>query len=1096
MLVGHRLKFFMKIIFCLCLLTLFSLEAQQMKLELIESHPTALGTEPLRAYTTLQGTPMSLQSSIEYSKGNIKYVEIFVPGHQWKLQLFEFSILSPNYKRYSGKMGHGETVYNKQRFRSFKGFIEGNNQSNVSMSLANNFFKLRIDDGKEVYIIEPMLSSKLDYVSPEFKQFVFYKTSDIITGKANICNYPKSSIELGNTFRNSIISSVQQAKPCNPCGEIKICLAADNLMFRKYGSDKIITENQMLSILADVQLVFDDEFDNEYVFNVTGTYVADDPMNDPWFGLNNLTAMLNRFAQIGLQLFGASVYNVATLWTTIMDPNGEVGASFQSSICTTNDIYNVCSDYLAFGGRQAVYMTLQAHMIGHNFSMIHDAGIASTIMAPGLPNGSMEWSGLSKKALNDFVKMGDFLGNCIATCPNSSAPVPDFTSDITYGCQPVTIKFKDLSLNTTKWKWRFPGGMPDSSELQNPVVVYKVPGIYPVTLIAGNHRCEVELTQTSYVEINDVPVANFNTGVQGREVFFIDQSLRADSYLWEFGDGETSEDANPFHQYYTDSTYKVKLTVKNDCGMHTIFKDITLVSVPTADFDADTIGACAPGLIYFKDMSSPNSRNWQWEFPGGVPSVSTAKNPVVRYDLPGKYDVKLTVYSSRFNSHITKKEFIIIDSVPVASFSQVVNVGQVDFTSNSRHAKAHFWDFGDGTTSTDANPGHLYTEGDYTVCYVAINNCGTDTLKTNLTIGVVPVAAFQANKQSGCAAYMVQFQNTSQSATDYKWTFPGGNPSTSTDPNPLVTYNTKGKYDVSLIASNVFYSDTSTQKDFVEVRSKPEANFSTSIQGFSVQFTDQTIDGTNYIWDFGDNKASFMKNPVHDYGVEGEFNVKLVVQNICGTDTIIKKVAVYLIPKVGFTASELKGCPPFKVNFKDLSSVDVLSWDWQFESGIPLTSTEQNPSVVFDKKGKYAVKLTVRNSNGTNSLTRVQYIEVLSPVECPEHTITNRFDFDDIIRETPFSESVSERSKIKLTENEFDFYPNPAGNYAYVRTNLEKDQMAEVAIFSFTGKQVQSVVTNKTWTQINLKDIDPGSYIIQWKTSTGTFAKKIIIAKE
>lgn len=1085
----------MKALLVICLFSVQSLWAQSVLLAPISKSKFPFKTESLKQFELLQTKPELIEDLIDHTKGNVKLLELKTAEFNFQLELFEYSILGPNYKSYTGGPGKIVASEANHRFRTFRGFIKNNNQSKVSLSLAQDFLKLRIDDGNEVYFIEPVSPGPNDQSESGVLQLISYKRSDLIDRETVSCQMVQSLDKSADKLGQNIVSSILQAKPCNPCGEIKICLAADNLMFRKYGSDKILTENQMLSILADVQLVFDDEFDNEYVFNVTGTFVADDPMLDPWFGMTNLTAMLNQFAQIGLQLFGASVYNVATLWTTIMDPSGEVGASFQSSICTTNDIYNVCSDYLAFGGRQGVYVTLQAHMIGHNFSMIHDAGIASTIMAPGLPNGSMDWSGLSKKALNDFVKMGDFLGNCIATCPNSSAPVPDFTSDITYGCQPVTIKFKDLSLNTTKWKWRFPGGMPDSSDLQNPVVVYKVAGTYPVTLIAGNHRCEVELTQTSYVKINDVPIANFSTGVQGREVFFIDQSLRADSYLWEFGDGETSEDANPYHVYYTDTTYRIKLTVRNDCGVHTITKDITLVSIPTADFDADTTGACAPGLIYFKDRSSPNSRNWQWEFPGGVPSVSTAKNPVVRYDLPGKYDVKLTVYSSRFNSHITKKEFIIIDSIPIASFNQLINVGQVDFTSNSRHAKTHFWDFGDGMTSTEANPGHLYTEGDYTVCYVAINNCGTDTLKRNLTIGVVPIASFQANKQTGCAPYMIQFQNNSQSATDYKWTFPGGNPATSTDPNPLVSYSTKGKYDVSLIASNVFYSDTNTQKEFVEVRSKPQVNFTSSVQGFKVQFTDQTIDGTNYIWDFGDNKASFMKNPVHDYGVEGEFNVKLIVQNICGVDTLIKKIAVYLVPKVGFVASELKGCPPFKVDFKDLSSVDVLAWDWQFESGNPLTSTEQNPSVIFDKKGKYAVKLTVRNSNGTNSLTRVQYIEVLSPVECPEHTITDRFNFDDIIRETPFSGSVSGRSKAIWNENKFDFFPNPAGNYAYVKTDLEKDQVAEIAIYSFTGVKLHSVIAKKTWTQINLTGMATGTYLIQWKTSQGTFSKKIFVAK-
>ncbi|MBK8483634.1 MAG: PKD domain-containing protein [Saprospiraceae bacterium] len=61
---------------------------------------------------------------------------------------------------------------------------------------------------------------------------------------------------------------------------------------------------------------------------------------------------------------------------------------------------------------------------------------------------------------------------------------------------------------------------------------------------AGSNRCEVELTKVGFIEINDVPVADFSYGLQGREIFFIDQSLRADEYSWKFGDGEFSEESN------------------------------------------------------------------------------------------------------------------------------------------------------------------------------------------------------------------------------------------------------------------------------------------------------------------------------------------------------------------------------------------------------------------------------------------------------------------------------------------------------------------------------------------------------------------------
>ncbi|MBK9108514.1 MAG: hypothetical protein IPM92_09150 [Saprospiraceae bacterium] len=59
-----------------------------------------------------------------------------------------------------------------------------------------------------------------------------------------------------------------------------------------------------------------------------------------------------------------------------------------------------------------------------------------------------------------------------------------------------------------------------------------------MTLEAGNHRCEVLITKTDFIEINDIPRADFNWGIQGREVFFINLSERGVDYFWNFGDGE------------------------------------------------------------------------------------------------------------------------------------------------------------------------------------------------------------------------------------------------------------------------------------------------------------------------------------------------------------------------------------------------------------------------------------------------------------------------------------------------------------------------------------------------------------------------------
>ncbi|MBK9107453.1 MAG: PKD domain-containing protein [Saprospiraceae bacterium] len=1050
--------------------------------------------EHLKAYELLTLKVQEIVKQIDGTAGNIEYITLSTPKFKWTLQLFEYSFLTSKYKRFTGSSGAIKELERRNDFRSFKGFIKGNNQSKVSLFVADGFFKLMIEDTKETYFIEPLDMESLNANLPANEQFIAYKKSDLIEKNGHKCGVKNHDEHI---LKNNITESVSQAlaaRPCKPCGEIQVALAADYNMYRKYGGDYAATENQMVTVLADVQTVFDDEFENEYVVEPTGIFIYEDKAMDPFDQLTNLNAMLDKFAVEAPSIFSSSAYDLATLWTAKFGPLGEVGVGYQGSVCDPARCYSVCSDFWGPGGRQPDYLTLQAHQFGHNFNMVHDPFSGPTIMAPGLPHGQI-WSFLSKDALNLFVREAMFLGNCISICPNSSAPVPEFSSDVTYGCQPVTVKFKDNSLNTTTWKWKFPGGVPDTSILQNPVVVYRTPGIYPVTLEAGNHRCEVLITKTDFIEINDIPRADFNWGIQGREVFFINLSERGVDYFWNFGDGEFSDEMNPFHVYYTDSTYEITLRVVNDCGENTIKKTLKIESIPTAEFEADTAGACAPGNIHFKDMSSPNAKTFQWDFPGGVPSVSTQRNPVVRYDLPGKYDVRLTVYSTRFNSSITKKEYVTIDSVPVAGFTQSVNVGQVSFTHNSRYAKSHLWIFGDNTTSTDSSPVHLYTEGTYDVIYVAINNCGRDTARTKITIGVVPTPAFVSNRQSGCAPYQVSFQNQSVAANDYVWYFPGGNPSTSTDPNPTVSYPTKGKYDVKLVAKNVFYSDSITKKDFIEVRSKPDVDFNVSIVGFKAFFTNQTIDGTNYIWDFGNGKASFTQNPEMDYGVEGEFNVRLISQNICGTDTVIKKVAVYLIPKVNFSANTIKGCPPLKVNFQDLSSVDVVQWDWQFESGIPATSTAKNPEVIFNQHGKYAVKLTVKNSNGTNALTRVQYIEVQSPIECPEHTTNTKSLLDDKIFQHPFQGGDLNKYARVSKNLHSRIYPNPASQEIYFETQASAQNPSRIEIFALDGKPIMQANIEQKLYRFDAGNLSEGSYLVKITSGTNSQMERLVIIK-
>lgn len=1045
------------------------------------------GTEEhLKAFDVLQFDVQSLVNQIDAIPGNIKEINFRTPSRTWQLQLFEYSLVSPNWVRNTGDPKNVTRLPNRKDFRTFNGHIKGVN-SIVSLSVgANGFFKLMIDDRKERFFIEPLDIESLSKNLPENQQFLFYKNSDVIPTKGTMCGADFVNKGLQDGY-NQIKS--RAAAPCKQCVIVKIALAADFTMYSKYG-DKLKTEDQMLTIMADVQTVYDDEFANEYQYEVTGTYIAEDPRMDPFDGITDINTQLTTFSSQGLSMFTGSEFVVATCWSAKWR-TGIIGLAYLDAVC--NPIgYNVCSDYIGAGGRQGTYLTLQAHELGHNWSMIHDASISPTIMAPTI-SGSTQWSALSIRFLDSWVTYNKLIeSGCLKICPGSAAPIPAFISDITYGCQPVTVHFFDQSSNAFDWKWSFPGGTPSTSTLQNPVVVYKTPGKYEVTLEAGNSRCVVSVTQGEYIEINDVPVADFSFGVnEGREVFFTNKSQRGFDYIWKFGDGEETDEIDPIHIYGKDTTYEVTLVVSNDCGVRTIKKKVKVVSKPIADFEADTIFGCAPKIIKFLDKSTNNVIKWVWDFPGGNPNYSFAQNPLIRYDNPGVYDVKLTVLSASSSHNLTKKLYITIDSLPDAEFDYQINGNTVSFKNHSRFSKSHYWIFGDNTFSSDTTPSHTYLEGRYEVLYIVQNDCGSDTAKTIITVGAKPIAGFQVNDHQGCLPFHVQFTNTSTvAATAFRWYFPGGNPSTSTDKNPLITYNSVGKFDVSLFAYNNFFSDSIGLSEFIEVKTEPTASFTNVVSGFKSFFTHQAVGATNYFWDFGDSHFSFEENPSYDYGVEGEFDVRLIVQNECGLDTFDKHIAIYLVPKVNFTADTIRGCAPLTVKFFDKSSIDVNEWDWQFENGNPTTSTSKNPIVIFPKKGKYSVKLSVKNTNGSNQLTRTQYIQVLSPVLCPENTKTNRF----MISENPFGVNIEERSDRYDPEMPF-VYPNPAEDYIYVYTGTESGETVSVDVFDLSGRKFANHTSTDSLIKIQTDQLKGGTYYVKIKNGTTSSICKFVVSE-
>ena len=158
----------------------------------------------------------------------------------------------------------------------------------------------------------------------------------------------------------------------------------------------------------------------------------------------------------------------------------------------------------------------------------------------------------------------------------SAAPVANFSGTPTTGPAPLTVNFTDTSTGSpTSWSWTFGDG--GTSTAQNPSHTYSVAGQYTVSLTATNSAGSNTATKTNYVTVTAAPVANFSgtptTGQPPMRVSFTDLSTGAPtSWSWDFGDGGTSTQQNPSHNYNAAGQYTVSLTATNGAGSNTATK--------------------------------------------------------------------------------------------------------------------------------------------------------------------------------------------------------------------------------------------------------------------------------------------------------------------------------------------------------------------------------------------------------------------------------------------------------------------------------------------------------------------------------------------
>ncbi len=204
----------------------------------------------------------------------------------------------------------------------------------------------------------------------------------------------------------------------------------------------------------------------------------------------------------------------------------------------------------------------------------------------------------------------------------------EFESSADDACAYTPIQFFDNSTgNPDSWSWSFEGGEPSTSNLQNPIITYQESGSYNISFTASNNLYNSTIEVGNF-EVSDIPLAQFGINyLNNTEVEFIDASHEENSnleYLWDFGDGNTSTDKSPSHEYSISGEFDVTLTVSNQCGSNSITQEVNIMTTSVLESDK---------LSNIKIFPNPNRGEFSILFDN---EIKFSKNNIEIYSSKGE----------------------------------------------------------------------------------------------------------------------------------------------------------------------------------------------------------------------------------------------------------------------------------------------------------------------------------------------------------------------------------------------------------------------------------------------------------------------------
>jgi PKD repeat protein len=436
-------------------------------------------------------------------------------------------------------------------------------------------------------------------------------------------------------------------------------------------------------------------------------------------------------------------------------------------------------------------------------------------------------------------------------------------------------------------------------------------------------------------------------------------------YYWTFGDNTSSNVVSPNHTYTYNGGYRVWLTIDSSGGgcSSSVTDSVTITNGINCTLAAAyTYTAGASGSVNFTDASTGVDPGmvYSWTWYGGTSSGSSAlQSPTINFIYNGTYYVTMNVGDpTQTCSKSVTDTIVVTNGQPCqTTFTYTVNAGGVvNFTNTSQGNSSYYWDFGDGSTSTQVSPSHTYAyNGGYHVSLTSDTSGGAcgGYIMDSITV----TTTSNAPTCSANFAYMlltggqVAFTNTSTTSLAnpvYNWSF--GDGQTSTLNNPSNTYVYNGSYNVTLnildsMANNICSYNTTVNitnaagggcHDTVSfVMNKDTAAFG----AWDVYLTNNSVNSpVSATWYWGDGSSDNALYPTHTYAAPGWYTICVWAKFACGdssyyclSDSLYRSSSIVSVTVVNTTAgiktitSNLAAVKIYPNPFTDNLTIDLNS---------------------------------------------------------------------------------------------------------------------------------------------------------------------------